>query len=105
MQFLLVSLEILDNKPIERTFRIHGTMRFRIGGSVEGYEDIGHYTTATIDDTSIACVAFERVGEVDAVGTLQFALLETIEDVFVVTLLITFGVWLLNATARWCIIM
>ena len=68
---------------------------------VERDEYVGHNATTAVDGAIVLDGAVtERIGEMYAVGAVEFALVVAINQVHIVAFLVAFGVGLLNASAR-----
>ena len=67
------------------------------------YEDVRSDTTATINHTTDACMV-SRTSMLDTILREELAVLIAGEEILLVILVITQGVWFLDASARWSIV-
>ena len=96
-----VLVDVLQAGVDDDALRSELTVEECILRRVERYEEIGHDATAAIDGAMKSqCLVTQRVGEVNAVLGIEFAMLESLLDVFLVVSLLTLHIRLLNATAR-----
>ena len=81
------------------------TIIFGVACGIERNEIVGHDTSSAIYGApQFACGELQRVGEVYAVGVCQFAAIVAVDDVLAITLLVTFGIGLLNTSPRGCVV-
>ena len=103
VQFRTVVIGIGERKLKDET--AHARL-LEVGSHTEcilRYEDIWSDTTATINHTTDACM-ISRTGMLDAILREELAVLIAGQQVLLVILVITQGVRLLDASARWSIV-